>query len=145
MRVYACALLVFPMSSLFSAFLHTPTHRHTHMYTDFQARIHTQTFKYILSNIFRFFLIRCCSSESRVLTHTHNYTHTTHTHLQRTGGWLALSLSLKRSLALSSYTDGRGGPNKTTLVAAPCKKIDFAVTVGKVPKVHKFASQVEFN
>lgn len=119
-RVYVCALLVFPMSSLFSAFLHTPTHTQTH--------ISTHTFKYILSNIFRFFLIRCCSSERRaVLTHTRTqlYAHHTHTHnyRERAAGSHSLSLSLLngRSFSLLIWT-AAGAQTKRRLLPRLARK-----------------------
>lgn len=94
----------------------------------FSFYTHTQAHKYILSNIFRFFLIRSCSSERRaVLTHTHIciyvYSRTSHTYTES-------KRSHSRYLFLSCIyvhvVNGRGCQTKTTLVAAPCKKIDFA-------------------
>jgi len=121
-----------PIYCMFWAFLYTHTHTHTNI------------FEYICQTFSGFFLIRSCSSERCPYTHTHTHTHYVCTHATSRERARSLALSLSLSLFSYKYMKGRGGQTKTTLVAAPWKKIDFADSC-KNTKMHKFASQLEFN
>lgn len=119
-RVYVCALLVFPMSSLFSAFLHTPTHTHRHTL----ARIHSNIFCQTFSG-FSLFDVAVQNAALSLHTHAHNYTHTTHTHTIIENGRLARTLSLSllngRSLSLLIWT-AAGAQTKRRLLPRLARK-----------------------
>lgn len=132
-----CTLLVFPMSSLFWAFLHTNTFTpiHTYAYTpDIQIYFvkHFPVFPY---SKLQFRTPRCPYTH----THTHVYIQTRtqlyaqHTHTQANSERAANSLSFARSLFRSLMRTAAGAQTNRSLLPRLARK-SILQAVGKYQK-----------